>query len=398
MKRIKQISAIFIIALLVITLLPIKTNAKTLNDMYSDLASLKAKKQKSDSEKSLTTAEINKVKQNIQNTNNQISQAQSDIVQANKDITKLEKEIDDKKEQLKQVVLYMQLTESENVMLDYVLESEDTTERMLRQGYAEQISSYNQQVVEESNKLINELNEKKVLLANKQSELETKKVTLNQDLESLGTQLSAITETSLDINDEITALQDSIAYYEKICTDKNKDVSSCSSMPAASGWAYPLAKGYVTSNFGWRVIWGSSQFHNGIDFGGNSEGTAVYPAAGGKVAGVLYKRSCGGNQVYIHHTVNGKNYTTAYLHLLTINVSVGTIVNTSTVIGTVGGGAGTRAWETCSTGAHLHFSLASGHYLGGGYSSYATFTANQINPRQIFPNLPAEGSGKYFYR
>ena len=114
------------------------------------------------------------------------------------------------------------------------------------------------------------------------------------------------------------------------------------------------------------------------------------------VGKIIRKSSCGGNQVYIYHTINGKKYTSAYLHLLEIKVSVGDQVTSDTVVGTNGGGSKTY-WDDCSTGPHLHLTIASGWYGGTGsnsYSSYSTYIANTLNPKDLI-GLPNKGT--YWY-
>ena len=102
----------------------------------------------------------------------------------------------------------------------------------------------------------------------------------------------------------------------------------------------------------------------------------------GVVAAVKYRASCGGNQIYIHHTVNGKAYTTLFAHLLTINVKAGDKVTAGTIIAQSGGGPSTWSYDSCTTGAHLHYTVAEGFYLGvgaNGYSNYNTFV-NKTSP------------------
>lgn len=95
----------------------------------------------------------------------------------------------------------------------------------------------------------------------------------------------------------------------------------------------------------------------------------------GRVATIIYRASCAGNQIYINHTINGKNYMTAYKHLLSMNVSVGQMVTPNTVIGYVGGGSNTP-WDYCSTGPHLHFETAYGHYS-------SNYLYNTFNPASV---------------
>ena len=160
----------------------------------------------------------------------------------------------------------------------------------------------------------------------------------------------------------------------------------------------PLVKGTITSYYGYRInpLTGKgTKFHSGTDIGGNKEGTNVYATANGTVGKIIRKASCGGNQVYVWHTIGGKKYTSLYMHLLNINVSIGDKVDSNTVVGTVGGGKGTWAWETCSTGAHLHFSVATGWYGDkNSYLSYSSFLAHLIDSKEV-AKLP--NKGKWWY-
>ena len=103
------------------------------------------------------------------------------------------------------------------------------------------------------------------------------------------------------------------------------------------------------------------------------------------VGKIIRKASCGGNQVYIYHTIGGKQITTGYMHLLDIKVSIGDQVSSKTIIGTVGGGSKTP-WDSCSTGAHLHFMIADGWY-GKTYTSYSTFVSKLQDAKKVL-NLP----------
>ena len=59
----------------------------------------------------------------------------------------------------------------------------------------------------------------------------------------------------------------------------------------------------------------------------------VYAAASGTVGTIVRKASCGGNIVYVKHLIDGKEYTTRYLHLSSIEVSTGDTVTINTIIG-----------------------------------------------------------------
>ena len=173
-----------------------------------------------------------------------------------------------------------------------------------------------------------------------------------------------------------------IDYYEDLGCKLDEDLDECVKVRGDTMFRKPTTKGVITSVYGYRthpVTGKKNTFHTGTDIGGNKEGTSIYSIANGTVAKVIKKSSCGGNSVY--------------LHLLTINVKVGTKVNNTTVIGTVGGGAGTRAWDKCSTGPHLHFGLGSGWY-GSTYTSYSSWVANLLDPQKT---LKLPNKGVYWY-
>ena len=96
--------------------------------------------------------------------------------------------------------------------------------------------------------------------------------------------------------------------------------------------------------------------------GGNKKGTNIYAPANGTVAHTAYKQSCGGNIIYMHHTVGGKAYTTEFAHLTSIYVKPGQQVTKGTVIGTVGGDSSTFYYDSCTSGTHLHYAVAYGYY------------------------------------
>ncbi|MBO4696185.1 MAG: peptidoglycan DD-metalloendopeptidase family protein [Lachnospiraceae bacterium] len=112
---------------------------------------------------------------------------------------------------------------------------------------------------------------------------------------------------------------------------------------------WPLPGDYRTASlFGPRTppCPGASSFHSGWDIGGKL-GAEIVAALAGKVTAAGYNSSCG-NHVYIDH---GNGYSTRYLHLSAIKVSVGQHVKQGQVIGLCGS-------TGISTAPHLHFTLA----------------------------------------
>jgi len=157
----------------------------------------------------------------------------------------------------------------------------------------------------------------------------------------------------------------------------------------------PTTSGYISSNFGPRGFWlngrWTEDYHTGIDIA-NPLGTPVYSTSVGVVSAITWKYSCGGNMVFIHHWINGRTYTSLYMHLYQVNVKVGDVVTGNTVIGTVGGDPGVTWWDGCSTGSHLHFTLLNG-LVGDDYYAWGDmFYASLIDPRTKVTFPPYGGS------
>jgi len=386
----KKIIIILIFACLF--LFPInKVDAKTLNDMYNELNQLKEQKAKNDSSKKLTQKQINEIANNITKTTEEIEKSRSDIVEANQKIDKSKEEIELKKEETKEMLKFLQKSNGENVYLEYIMESDSYTELIQRYAVVNQISTYNEKVMSDLEVLINNLEQSKIELANKQKELEAKRVKLNNQRSSLGGQLSSYEQTATTIEEDIRDLQNEINYYKNdLGCSMDQDIEICTQIAYSNSFRYPLVSSYLTSLYGYR--WGS--IHRGQDYGA-SVGTKVYSVANGTVARVVYRASCGGNIVYIYHNVKGKAYTSVYMHLESYTVKVGDKVTSDSVIGYSGGGGWTLkkngGWDTCSTGAHLHFGIAEGH------NAYA-FNAYAFDPKEIFPKLTVEYSSRWSSR
>ncbi len=114
---------------------------------------------------------------------------------------------------------------------------------------------------------------------------------------------------------------------------------------APSGtFRWPLS-GRVTSNFGYRTIFGSRSFHSGLDIAA-PYGTPIVASDGGTVTFSGYKGSYG-NLIIISH---GNGVETYYAHCSSLSVSSGTKVYKGQTIAKVG-----RTGR--ATGNHCHFSI-----------------------------------------
>lgn len=365
------------------------SKARTLRELRTELSALKAEKRKNESNKKATKNEISSAKNSVSSKQAEISANQNKIASATKESQELEKEIRDGKDELERLINAYQVAQGDNVYLEYIFEATSYEDLIYRYAIIEEIMSYQEEQIESWKNKISANEALKVELSEREVLLNSQIDSLASEIKSLNNRLDDYLDIQMDIDDEIDSTKELIDYYEDIGCKEDEDLDECVSVRGDTRFRKPLTKGVVTSYFGYRthpVTGKKNSFHTGVDIGGNKEGTSIYSLANGTVAKIIRKSSCGGNSVYIHHTINGKKYTSAYLHLLTINVKVGDKVSNTTVIGTVGGGKGTKKWDKCSTGAHLHLGLGTGWY-GNTYTSYSKWVANLLNPKEVL-NLP----------
>ena len=158
--------------------------------------------------------------------------------------------------------------------------------------------------------------------------------------------------------------------------DNNKNKNVVNVNKVSRGWVWPTDANYIITTY-------YSSSHRALDISGTSYGSNIYAANSGVVSSVKGgcvpgNTSCngrGGNYVVINHN-NG--YYTVYMHLKSINVSVGQTVSGGQVIGYMGNTGNVIPVPTSSNpygGTHLHFCLYKGEPYRGGY---------EVNPMSVY--------------
>ena len=394
----KKVSILAIILLSLYIFIPTKVSAKTLQDMYNELAKLQNQYDANKSKKELTQSQINELNNEINAISASIEKTRKEIKQAEEDIVNCKEKIENKKVESDGLIKFLQVSNGGNIYLEYLFDAENYTDFIYRYEVVKQLTNYNSELIDELESLILELQQKEKELAEKQVKLENDRKTLTEKVSTLTANLSNFMAEGVDIEEDIKDLRKQIKLYEDMGCSRNQDITTCnnSGLVNASGWKYPLARGCVTSEYT-RTDWSGGGGHHAIDLDCVNEGTNVYAAADGVISRIAFFGSCGGNTVYISHVVNGKKYTSQYMHLLRVadGMYVGKVVTDNTIIGYVGGWSTSVShggYDYCTTGTHLHFGIAEGH-------SAFDFNSHSINPREIFgfPGLVYSGGG-YFYR
>ncbi len=359
-------------------------NAISLKDYRIQYEKDLAKYNSSNNKQNEAKNKINDLQNDIGNVSNNIDKYQKEIDESKDKIEQLNKEIEVKKKEINNLLSFMQVSDGDNVYLEYIFGASSFTDFIYRSAIVEQLTKYNDELVDDMHKKIEENKELQKKLAQQIEDSEKEMDKLNSLLNSANVSLSELIDAHEDIEEDMEASKKQYEYFKKEfknngCSE-NTDINVCLKVPTSTGFIRPLVKATVTSEFGMRYhptqkVW---KLHSGIDLG-VPMGTNVYPAANGvvtKIARVKYPEkkdsSCGGNKIYIKHMVNGKEYVTIYMHVHTIKVDLGDYVTVNTVIAGSGGG---ESYDYCTTGPHLHFSIMKG-------SSY-------VNPRNYI-SFPAK--------
>jgi len=377
--RNKKLRIFLIIWLIAFTILPINiTRAanKTLGDYKKEVAELEAKANRNKRLSQEAQNNINIKRQAIVSANNTIESNERKVEESKIKVTESEEGIKVKTEELKDTINNFQYagTSSESVYLDFIFDSESISDMIEREAIIERIASYTDEQLKGLEKLINDNKQLQVQLAEDNVNLENSIEANEKEVDKLEAYVASLASIGMDYDEELKALKNQVTLYEKAGCKNDDSIDDCyfNRGGYSSSFSRPLNSGKVTQ------AWGHNG-HAGMDLGGNVPGTPVYAPANGTVAHTAYHQSCGGNIVYIHHQVGGKAYTSEFGHLRSYTVSPGQKVTKGQVIGYVGGDSSTWYYDKCTSGTHLHYSIAYGYYLGAGvngYKSWSTFRSN----------------------
>ena len=285
------------------------SKARTLRELRAELASWKKEQAANESKKTATKNEISSAKASVSSKQTEISNNQQKIASSLAESEQLGKDIENGKTELEKIVKNYQVSKGDNVYLEYIFKATSYEDLIYRYAVMEQLMDYQKNKIDEWKGKIEYNTQLKIDLENREVELSNQIDSLANDIKSLNNKLSDYLDVTMDIKDEIASTQELINYYEKIGCKEDEDLEKCVSVKGDTGFLRPLNRGTTTSYFGYRthpVTGVKNKFHSGIDIGGNKEGTNVYSVANGMVSKIVRKASCGGNQVYIQHLINGK--------------------------------------------------------------------------------------------
>jgi murein DD-endopeptidase MepM/ murein hydrolase activator NlpD len=120
---------------------------------------------------------------------------------------------------------------------------------------------------------------------------------------------------------------------------------------STNGMRWPVDEVKISSPFGARSLWGTYNFHTGLDFD-PAYGTPIYAVADGIVSLVENPGPTCGVAVFIEHNVDGTKFTSVYCHMVigSPTVTAGETVKKGDFVGNIG-------LTGITTGPHLHLEI-----------------------------------------
>lgn len=367
---------LLIILLFIFLIFPYNSNAKTLRNYIDEMNSMLDKLENYETEREEARKRAAEYQNQIAEMFENVKTYSTEVQKCRERIEELNVEIKEKKEEIAGLMSFFQVSNGVSAYLEYIFGSKSFTDFIERTAIVEELAKHNDELINEMYNLIEEnkrqQKELDIKIKEEKKAIEEQKRLLN----SINVKIEDLSNLYIDVEAQVAAIKEEIAYLESKGCEMDEDLATCLGVPFATEFHRPLKSGVITSEFGYRTDPYVS-FHSGIDIG-VPDWTPVYASTAGTVSMIVKEASCGGNKLYIKHNVGGEKFTTRYLHLSKINVSLGDNVNINTIVGYSGGGwtsSGRGGYDNCTTGSHLHFEI------NLGWSGYGEDGLTAVNPR-----------------
>ena len=228
MKIINNIVKITLIFCLSFTLIKTpQTKAKTLGELQNELNEKKQELENNKQQQKLTENEMNTINNTLKTIQDNISKIQIETTELEDEIANLNEEIIKKQEEIKKIINYFQISSGESAYLEYVMGAQDFTDFIYRSAVTEQMTNYNDQLIDEFNATIQKNEEKKQQLQEKKVELGQQQTAMKEQYKKLGESLTSYGEEEVLITDEVKSLQEMVQIYIKKGCKSNEDIATC---------------------------------------------------------------------------------------------------------------------------------------------------------------------------
>ena len=396
---IKKLSLFLFIFIIGITfIIPKSTNAQTIQQFEDEVAKYTAELQAKKNAIAKNDQEVAEIEAKIKSIQSEIKTLQQEITNLQAEIDKANIEIEKKTAQSKKLIEYYQVSNGENSYLEYVFGATSITDMIYRISVVEQLTEYNDNLMKELQKLIEQNKIRQTELDQKQKDLNAKQKELEEEQAKIESDTAAIKESMPSVEQQIKSAQANVKYYKALGCGQNEDILQCQyrieqarssssggssgggSIPSTNGFYRPMEYGYVTQGYG------GYGGHLGVDLSSSNKSIPIYPIANGQVFFKGY--DCyGALVVKIKHNYNGRYIYSTYAHMRSFgNISKGQYISYATSIGNMG----STGW---STGPHLHLEITTCDWNAGGGCSYATYKKSTINPFSLI-SIPSRWTNR----
>ncbi len=358
----KRISHILVIFAFIVLIIPTNVLAEqlTYGQILDDLAKAQKELEKNNQSVGNAQGQVQKDNETIKNLKSEIEKMKNENTELQQEIADSYVEIDNKKEQTKDLIAYLQVSQGENVYLDYVFGGETITDLVYRLSIVEQITEYNETMIKELDELITRNEKRKVELAENEQKTEQKIENLKSEVAKLNNTVTQLSSLTPSLKDEVKAKQDLVNYYKSQgCSNRSDVIGVDCARTASSGiFLRPIKTGYITSFINYRYICTPkkdcySSFHKGTDMGSPlGKNTPIYSIGTGVITS---KWTDGDGAICInvqYKDAKGTYYTAIYAHLSRYadGLYVGKTVTSDTILGYMGDTGNV-------TGVHLHLEV-----------------------------------------
>ncbi len=367
--RKRMLSVLVAAALLVTAVMP--AGAVTQNDIQAiknQLSSVTARKEETEERLAAIRGDLSRAQEQVELVQEQVllteqqvsagrellAQYDRQIEEKQKEIAGLEAKEADQLEEFYQQVRWMEET-GDTSILSVLFQAKSFADLLDYAMLVTDIMEYSDRIITELQATQAELGEAREALqadrdqqAQAQDELEARLAELEEQRAEARALLAEIAASESEFARQAARLAAEEAEAEQALKEAEEQWAAQIAAGGATGdWYWPVPGYYtITSFFGWRELYGSSDNHTGTDIG-VPQGVEIHAAQSGVVTLSRYNSSYG-NYCIINH---GDGYATLYAHQSQLPlVKVGDTVTKGQVIGYVGNTGN-------SYGAHLHFEL-----------------------------------------
>ncbi len=378
MRKHYLIILLLLVILIVNIIAPYQVKATTLKEYEELLEKYKNDLDNTNNQIYISKQELEEIQGKISATEKEMKEAEEEISELEEEIRKNNEEIEKRKEQSKALIEYYQISNGENVYLEYAFGATDITDMIYRMSIVEQLTEHNNKIMNELKELIRINQERQKELEKKQEELKELEKELHEQASKVKGDISSMAATIPDLRNQLSNYENRVAYYKRIgCQPDDVIGVDCDKGNNAYGFVRPVEGSYWISTY---YYWDGDSGHKGIDYAQGC-GNPVKAVANGRVYYVGSNKDVyGAKMILIVHNYNGRKIFSQYTHLSGYAVSE----NQDVVAGQVIGYVGSTGW---STGCHLHLEMSED--VGWDYNwpgNYWSYIYHIVNPYNYVPN------------